>query len=114
MSSTDALLEVQDVVKRFGDMILNDTVNMRAAVGLLGHNGAAGAGPHRYRRRHRLRPARQDRAAQPGRREEVPSEKGPQRKVYSLNGQGREYLGEFWRTWSFLNERLEPLHEGGR
>jgi PadR family transcriptional regulator len=46
--------------------------------------------------------------------EKVPSEKGPPRKVYSLNAQGREYLEEFWRTWSFLAERLEQLHEGGR
>jgi PadR family transcriptional regulator PadR len=44
--------------------------------------------------------------------EKVPSEKGPPRKVYSLNAQGREYLDEFWRTWSFLAERLEQLHEG--
>ena len=46
--------------------------------------------------------------------EKVPSEKGPPRKVYSLNEQGRRYLEEFWRTWSFLAERLEQLHEGGR
>lgn len=46
--------------------------------------------------------------------EKVPSEKGPPRKVYSLNTQGREYLEEFWSTWSFLTERLEQLHEGGR
>jgi PadR family transcriptional regulator, regulatory protein PadR len=46
--------------------------------------------------------------------EKVPSEKGPPRKVYSLNGQGQEYLDEFWRTWSFLTERLEKLHEGGK
>ncbi len=46
--------------------------------------------------------------------EKVPSEKGPPRKVYSLNAQGREYLEEFWSTWSFLTERLEQLHEGGR
>src|SRR4026209_2586381 len=39
---------------------------------------------------------------------------GPPRKVYSLNGQGQESLDEFWRTWSFLTERLEQLHEGGR
>ena len=45
--------------------------------------------------------------------EKVPSEKGPPRKVYSLNAQGREYLEEFWRTWSFLSERLDQLHEGG-
>ncbi len=46
--------------------------------------------------------------------ERIPSEKGPPRKVYSLNARGREYLAEFWRTWSFLAERLEQLHEGGR
>ena len=46
--------------------------------------------------------------------EKVPSEKGPPRKVYSLNAHGREYLEEFWRTWSFLTERLEQLREGGR
>jgi PadR family transcriptional regulator PadR len=46
--------------------------------------------------------------------EKLPSEKGPPRKVYSLNAQGQEYLDEFWRTWSFLAERLERLHEGGR
>ena len=44
--------------------------------------------------------------------EKVPSEKGPPRKVYSLNAQGRDYLDEFWRTWSFLSERLQQLHEG--
>ena len=46
--------------------------------------------------------------------ERIPSEKGPPRKVYSLNAQGREYLEEFWGTWSFLVQRLEQLHEGGR
>ena len=46
--------------------------------------------------------------------EKVPSGKGPPRKVYSLNAQGQEYLDEFWRTWSFLSERLEQLREGGR
>ena len=46
--------------------------------------------------------------------EKVPSEKGPPRKVYSLNAQGRKYLEEFWRTWSFLAERLEQLHQGGK
>ena len=46
--------------------------------------------------------------------EKVPSEKGPPRKVYTLNAQGRDYLEEFWRTWSFLTELLEQLHEGDR
>lgn len=44
--------------------------------------------------------------------EKVPSEKGPPRKVYSLNVRGQAYLEEFWRTWGFLAERLKQLHEG--
>lgn len=40
----------------------------------------------------------------------VPSEKGPPRKVYSLNTNGRARLAEFWKTWSFLTERIEHLH----
>ncbi len=46
--------------------------------------------------------------------ERVPSEKGPARKVYTLNAAGRDYLEEFWGTWSFLTERLQQLREGGR
>jgi PadR family transcriptional regulator, regulatory protein PadR len=46
--------------------------------------------------------------------EKVPSEKGPPRKVYTLNALGQEQLEEFWRTWSFLTERLEQLREGDR
>ena len=46
--------------------------------------------------------------------EKVPSEKGPPRKVYSLNALGREQLEEFWNTWTFLAERLDQLREGGR
>ena len=45
--------------------------------------------------------------------EKRPSEKGPPRKVYSLNARGRAYLEEFWNTWDFLAQRLEQLHEGG-
>lgn len=41
--------------------------------------------------------------------EKVPSEKGPPRKVYTINAAGTEYLAEFWRTWGFLAERLEQL-----
>ena len=44
--------------------------------------------------------------------EKIPSEKGPPRKVYSLNAEGEKYLDEFWTTWSFLAERLEQLREG--
>ena len=46
--------------------------------------------------------------------EKVPSEKGPPRKVYSLNAAGQAYLDEFWRTWSFLTEQLEQLRQGGQ
>jgi len=42
----------------------------------------------------------------------VPSEKGPPRKVYTLNDRGRTDLDEFWRTWGFLEERLEQLKQG--
>ena len=42
--------------------------------------------------------------------EKVPSEKGPPRKVYSINAQGQEQLDEFWRTWGFLTERIGQLH----
>ena len=45
--------------------------------------------------------------------QKVPSEKGPLRKVYSLNVRGRRDLEEFWTTWRFLTERLDQLHEGG-
>lgn len=41
--------------------------------------------------------------------EKVPSEKGPPRKVYSLNASGRADLEEFWGTWGFLAERMERL-----
>jgi PadR family transcriptional regulator PadR len=43
--------------------------------------------------------------------EKVPSEKGPPRKVYSINASGDEYLAEFWGTWSFLAERIDQLHQ---
>ncbi len=46
--------------------------------------------------------------------EKVPSEKGPPRKVYSLNELGRGDLEEFWTTWSFLTERLAQLKQGGK
>lgn len=42
--------------------------------------------------------------------EKVPSEKGPPRKVYTLNAQGRQELEEFWTTWSFLRTHIERLH----
>jgi PadR family transcriptional regulator PadR len=44
--------------------------------------------------------------------EKVPSEKGPPRKVFTLNTAGREQLEEFWSTWSFLSERIDRLRTG--
>jgi PadR family transcriptional regulator PadR len=41
--------------------------------------------------------------------QKVPSEKGPPRKVYTLNAQGNDQLEEFWKTWSFLSERIGML-----
>ena len=41
--------------------------------------------------------------------EKVPSEKGPPRKVYTLNAEGEGYLREFWGSWSFLAARIEQL-----
>ncbi len=43
--------------------------------------------------------------------EKVPSEKGPPRKVYSLNARGHSQLAEFWKTWSFLADRIAQLHD---
>lgn len=41
--------------------------------------------------------------------EKVPSEKGPPRKVFTLNARGQEQLDDFWRAWTFLAERLDDL-----
>jgi PadR family transcriptional regulator PadR len=46
--------------------------------------------------------------------EKVPSEKGPPRKVYSLNVPGHEYLDEFWTTWGFLADKLGQLKKEGK
>jgi len=43
--------------------------------------------------------------------EKVPSEKGPPRKVYSLNANGSAQLTEFWKTWSFLQTRIDRLRD---
>lgn len=40
-----------------------------------------------------------------------PSEKGPPRKVFSINAQGRTYLENFWSSWQFLSDRLERLRK---
>ena len=43
--------------------------------------------------------------------EKVASEKGPPRKVFTLNEAGREQLAEFWTTWGLLADRLEQLRD---
>ena len=42
--------------------------------------------------------------------EKVPSEKGPPRKVYTLNAQGTHELAEFWKTWNLLARRIDGLN----
>jgi DNA-binding PadR family transcriptional regulator len=39
------------------------------------------------------------------------SEAGPPRKVYTLNGAGREALESFWRRWEFVSSRLAVMRE---
>ncbi|WP_423494307.1 PadR family transcriptional regulator [Microbacterium esteraromaticum] len=43
----------------------------------------------------------------------VPSEKGPPRKVYTLNASGTAELNEFWMTWSFISDRIAELRTKG-
>lgn len=45
--------------------------------------------------------------------ERVPSEKGPPRKVYAANEEGRAQLAAFWEDWTFLADRLEQLRDRG-
>ncbi len=45
--------------------------------------------------------------------EKVPYEKGPPRKVYTLNPAGRDHLAQFWLTWDFVAERIENLEQKG-
>lgn len=41
--------------------------------------------------------------------EKIPSEKGPPRKVFTLNSNGNRQLEEFWSTWSALVSRISTL-----
>ncbi|MGO4453771.1 PadR family transcriptional regulator [Arthrobacter sp. RAF14] len=45
--------------------------------------------------------------------QKVPSEKGPPRKVYTLNAHGSQELEEFWKTWTFLAQHIEQLNKTG-
>jgi PadR family transcriptional regulator PadR len=46
--------------------------------------------------------------------ERVASNKGPLRKVYSVNPQGQKYLDDFWATWDSLRQRLELVKQERR
>ena len=39
----------------------------------------------------------------------APSEKGPSRKIYTVNELGKQYLQDFWVTWSELSRRIENI-----
>ncbi|MGO1411957.1 MULTISPECIES: PadR family transcriptional regulator [unclassified Microbacterium] len=45
--------------------------------------------------------------------EKVPSQKGPPRKVYTLNAAGVERLDEFWTAWGAISGRLDHIRNGG-
>ena len=40
-----------------------------------------------------------------------PSEKGPPRKVFSINSAGQAHLEDFWSSWQVLSARLERLRK---
>lgn len=43
--------------------------------------------------------------------EKKPSDMGPPRKFFALNGAGREELRKFWERWSFLSSKINELKE---
>lgn len=43
-----------------------------------------------------------------------PSEIGPSRKFYALNGAGRAELQRFWEKWTFVSSRIDGLREEGQ
>ena len=43
--------------------------------------------------------------------EKKPSDMGPPRKFYTLNGAGREELRRFWEKWEFVAAKIEELKE---
>lgn len=40
-----------------------------------------------------------------------PSDMGPPRKFFTLNGAGRAQLEQFWEKWGFVATKLEQLKE---
>jgi len=43
--------------------------------------------------------------------EQVRSEMGPPRKVYTLNAAGEAALASFWQRWEFVSTRLQTIKE---
>lgn len=43
--------------------------------------------------------------------EKKPSDMGPPRKFYVLNGAGREELHRFWAKWEFVSSKINELKE---
>ena len=43
--------------------------------------------------------------------EKKPSDMGPQRKFYVLNGAGRKELLKFWEKWEFVSSKINELKE---
>ncbi len=43
--------------------------------------------------------------------EKKPSDMGPPRKFFVLNGAGREELLRFWEKWAFIASRINELKE---
>lgn len=41
----------------------------------------------------------------------LPSEKGPSRRVFSLNADGQKELKSFWIKWDFLSKKIQELKE---
>jgi DNA-binding PadR family transcriptional regulator len=46
--------------------------------------------------------------------EKKPSDVGPPRKFYTLNGAGREELRLFWAKWAFVASKISELREEQR
>jgi PadR family transcriptional regulator, regulatory protein PadR len=40
-----------------------------------------------------------------------PSDMGPPRKFFALNGAGRDELRRFWEKWEFVSSRMNELKE---
>jgi DNA-binding PadR family transcriptional regulator len=43
--------------------------------------------------------------------EKKPSDMGPPRKFFALNGAGQEELARFWSRWEFVSSKINQLKE---